>query len=241
MAGSYGRIWPGDPALDPQLWENAGGNATITLTAALRDIRNKIASVKLPRPMCVAVQMGIEGRLGGGIADNAGGAVMGTRTSTLCEVQWQSGRGTHRVLIDAGQGTTFTLAAAQAVNVNARLVNNAGSELDSVTFQCTMAPAMTQNPLPAYFTLHLQTVSAAGASGNLFMPAFARRVVVTCANATTRAGLTVEFRENAGTTIAQYLANDANILIPANATRVNVSNPTASDALLVQVRFELVL
>ncbi len=223
-----------DPALDPILWANAGGNASLALTATQRSVSQRLADILLPRPMCVAVQIGRDFN----VIPSYNSAV-----TMFADVQWQSGRGAQAARVDVGPGTTFTLAAAQSVSVTVTM-SATGADLVTATLQCTMAPANAQNPLPAYLTDRFDNLIAQATSASTRVPAFARRAYVLTGSDRMSGQVEIQYQTLLGGAfqIADCHSGD---LVPPQATHYVVVNPTLApnniDLVTCFVMFELVL
>lgn len=216
-----------DPALDPLLWANAGGNVELVTSASVQTVKNRIASLRLPRPMCIMVQIGR-------IVENA--MFLGTGVTIQADVSWQAGRGTQFAVVDVGPGTTFTLAAAQAVSITV-IMTAAVPTAAHATLNCTLAPGTAANPLPAYKTDVFDSIHQQATAVTL-IPAFARRCHLQTTDDALAGQLEIEYASLSG---GQFTTGFSGDLVPPSATVYQIWNPTAATDSRTFAMFELVL
>ncbi len=175
------------------IWANAGGKAVLQPTAANQVLVGRVGKLTLPEPKMVTVQIGES-------------TLFGQSTTTGCiilgRVDWQSGRGSHRAYFDVYRGTTFTVAAADSVEVTILYALSAFVPSVPATFNCTMAPAATINPMPATLTIRAPLAAATPTSiGRVttigpwtlsHMPAYARKLTLSSTVQNAAAGCLVE-------------------------------------------------
>jgi hypothetical protein len=209
-------------ALDPKFWANAGGSPSpILLVPSRQTGRAALGRLRLPRPMMVSVQISRSIEVVGN--DGASADLFAT-------VSWQSGRGTHQADVDIGRGTTFTLSAAESIEVMATATVRV-TTTQTISLQCTFGPAAATNPLPAVRTQFFVLLDP-GKSVSTAIPNMAKRLRVLCSSPAAVPNLQVEFQDglvnpataDLSTTTAVEIENsvDNYKIVNNNAGAVNV-------------------
>lgn len=199
---------------------------TIAAATASGEVKAKLLRLEMPTPQCVVVQLSREFQAIGG--------VIGGRKDLTALVNWSCGAGDHQAEVDIGPGTVFTLAAAQTVEVTAKLtVYGTSSVARTVRVAATAAPADANNPIPAIMTQAVAVpgtvppaIAATAQSADFVIPQWTRRIWLEGSTPTQigqaqillfdgPAGQTVAVGQGPGPIIVPKYASHAAIYCPA--------------------------
>lgn len=105
----------------------------------------------------------------------------------IADVVWQVGAGIHSATVDIGLGCTFSVAAAEILEVTVRMNTEYDPEnvpTSSIPFKCfgVAAPSSAQSAVPARFTNQANMLGGATTSNAIDVPKWARRLWIQEAN-----------------------------------------------------------
>lgn len=101
----------------------------------------------------------------------------------VAEIEWQVGSGLHSAVVDIGLGSTFSVSAAEVLDVSVRInteYNPLNIPTTSIPFRCfgTAAPATATSAVTARFT-NLATLASGSAESNFIdVPKWAKKLWV---------------------------------------------------------------
>lgn len=196
-------------------WGNAGGDTTIVGQAGLVTY-GRLGRVSLSRPTMVAVQLA-ETLL-------IGNAALETDARIFARVDWQVGRGNHRVYVDVVRGSTFTIGAAEAVEITGCWYPGASTNGtgDVIGIECTMAPASAINPIPATWTMPVNTLIAGVASTTNTRSETIGQLTLPFPRMARRVSVLANVQNAADSMILTFQGGGANVVIDSNARSVPI-------------------
>lgn len=181
-----------------------------------------------------------------GVRDT-GDVFMVGRTNGMLQltISWGAGRGGGDAVVDATQGTTFTVAATHALTIDAALVSAIeGLDLNAYVakrVEVSVHWGTSFNPKPAYCSLPAVTLAAGVASSFYRIPKQARAMMLCSDDHARLAATTAEFSCDSTATSIIYETIDPN----ANGTPighgVEFVRFTSPQTQLVTPKFELYL
>jgi len=160
----------------------------------------------------------------------------------VAEVEWQVGSGLHSALVDIGLGCSFTVSAAEVVEVSVRMNTEFFAWVQTIPYRCfgTAAPATAIGPLPARFSSLVTLPRVAGGSSSLIaVPKWAKRMRLMIANlsaddpvllANTTALWTNNDSGAASVVAAETWNREAPFTVPVDGRRVQFSCPALGGA-----------
>jgi hypothetical protein len=152
MAGRLSRLWQSESD-----GHEGGGQVVLGLTQTAA----KLLKLSLPVPGMIAVEIG-----------NTRTAVAGTAVPRIvADVSWQVGRGTQSATIDVGNGTVFTVSAAEVLDITVRMeTGTAAAGQSFCTIFGTAAPCSAISPIPAHSGSSLSVLAATISAGVVIPP-----------------------------------------------------------------------
>jgi len=214
----------------PSSFSTSGGSVSISLINAAMKSSEALIRCRNDTPIMVAVQISSEALT----VPVAGGQQL------LADIDWQVEAGGHSATVEVGQGTAFTVTAAEIVNVRARLrlANTFVAGTHDVRVNGTASPACSINPVPAYLSDSVSTGAGGAASTAITVPTFARRFSLLAATIGALTNVECTFR-NAASNVTDDLYGGEWTVVPSLASTVVFSTPAAIGAVDLQVVWEL--
>lgn len=168
----------------------------------------------------------------------------------IADIEWQVGGGLHSATVDIGQGCTFTIGAAEVVDVTARFdtdgVIGAGApETQSSSYRVFGTAAPGTNQRSAYRSQRVQVPAGGNVSNEVAVPGFAHKLWCYVTDSTAAGLLTnlvAQFQASAGgqaVALEAWLQGEQPFRVPGNAQNVVFSSSAAAAPFTLTLIWEI--